>query len=32
MGTGAVLLRGEATRADGVAPEPEGRRRSGQPV
>ena len=32
MGTGAVLLRGEATRAGGVAPVPEGRRRSGKPV
>ena len=32
MGTGAALLRGEATRADGVAPEPEGRSRSGKPV
>lgn len=32
MGTGAVVLRGEATHAGGVAPEPEGRRRSGRPV
>jgi mannonate dehydratase len=32
MGTGAVLLRGEATRAGGVAPEPENQRRSGKPV
>src|SRR5262249_50511748 len=32
MGTGAVLLRGEATHAGGVAPEPEGQKPSGQPV
>jgi mannonate dehydratase len=32
VGTGAVLLRGEATGAGGVAPGPEARRRSGKPV
>jgi hypothetical protein len=32
MGMGAALLRGEATRADGVAPEPGSPGRSGKPV
>src|SRR5437764_1217338 len=32
VGTGAALLGGEATRAGGVTPGPEGRRRSGTPV